>query len=60
VKQHHTPAQTVLTCQQVTTENEYKLCRKAKKFIHVTHILYHANDQQSPVFLALSRVSMQN
>jgi hypothetical protein len=52
VKQHHAPAQTVLTCQQQHEFNTHKLrlktniklCRKAKKFIHVTHILYQTTD----------------
>ena len=54
MKQHHAAAQTVLTCQQqhentqVTTETNIKLCRKAKKFIHVTHILYQTTD--NPLF----------
>ena len=52
MKQHHAPAETVLTCQQqhentqVTTvvKTNIKLCRKVKKFIHVTHILYQTSD----------------
>jgi predicted transcriptional regulator len=62
VKQHHALAQTVLTCQQqhentqVTTENEYKKSQK----VHTCHTYLIPNDQQSPVFLALSRGSMQN